>query len=74
MGKRTVEETSLVAVADTIREKTGTIDKLVFPEGFKRKEHGICQRTMKNFEERFPEVAKEYFDLRYEDVKRYKVR
>lgn len=35
MGKRTVEETSLVAVADTIREKTGTTDKLVFPEGFK---------------------------------------
>ena len=48
--------------------------ELVFPEGFKRKEHGICYRTMKNFEERFPEVAKEYFDLRYEDVKRYKVR
>lgn len=35
MGKRTVEETSLVAVADAIREKTGTTDKLVFPEGFK---------------------------------------
>ena len=41
MGKRTVEETSLVAVADTIREKTGTTDKLVFPEGLKSAVEGL---------------------------------
>lgn len=48
--------------------------ELFFPEGFKKKERGICYRTMKNFEERFPEIAKEYFDMRYEDIKQYKVR
>lgn len=34
MSKLTVEDTSLVAVADAIRTKGGTTDALVFPDGF----------------------------------------
>lgn len=34
MAKRTVEESSLTAVADAIREGTGTSEPLVFPDGF----------------------------------------
>lgn len=34
MSKLTVEDTSLVAVADAIRTKGGTTDTLVFPDGF----------------------------------------
>ena len=34
MGKRVVDDESLAIVAETIRAKTGTSDKLVFPEGY----------------------------------------
>lgn len=34
MAKRTVEESSLTSVADAIRERAGTSEPLVFPEGF----------------------------------------
>ena len=34
MAKRTVEESSLTAVADAIRERGGTSDQMVFPDGF----------------------------------------
>lgn len=34
MSKLTVEDTSLVAVADAIRTKGGTTDTLIFPDGF----------------------------------------
>ena len=34
MAKRTVEESSLTAVADAIRERAGTMEELVFPGGF----------------------------------------
>lgn len=36
MAKRTVEESSLILVADSIRAKAGKSDKLEFPSGFKR--------------------------------------
>ena len=35
MAKRTVEESSLILVADSIRAKAGKSDKLEFPFGFK---------------------------------------
>lgn len=35
MAKRTVEESSLILVADSIRAKAGKSDKLEFPSGFK---------------------------------------
>lgn len=35
MAKRTVEESSLIAVADSIRAKAGKSGKLEFPSGFK---------------------------------------
>ena len=41
MGKRTVEENNLVAVADAIREKSGGSDPLAFPEGFVTAIEGI---------------------------------
>lgn len=41
MAKRTVEESSLTAVADAIRERAGTSEPLVFPEGFKSAVEGI---------------------------------
>jgi len=45
-------------------------DKLVFPEGFKpRPRYCSCYRAMIDFEEEFPEIAKKYFDLRFEDIK-----
>lgn len=34
MSKLTVEDTSLVSVADAIRTKGGTTDTLIFPDGF----------------------------------------
>lgn len=34
MGKKTVEENSLISIADAIREKGGTDADLVFPSGF----------------------------------------
>ena len=41
MAKRVVEEASLVSVADSIRERAGTSEPLVFPEGFKSAVEGI---------------------------------
>lgn len=44
--------------------------KLVFPEGFNPKpKYCSCYRAMLEFEEEFPEIAREYFDLRFEDIK-----
>lgn len=34
MGKRVIDEASLVSVADAIRDRAGTTEELVFPEGF----------------------------------------
>ena len=41
MAKKLVEESSLTAVADSIREKTGGAEPLVFPEGFVTAIQGI---------------------------------
>ena len=41
MAKRTVEESSLTAVADAIRDRTGTSEPLVFPDGFVSAVEGI---------------------------------
>lgn len=49
-------------------------DKLVIPPGFKKKEkYCSCYQTMLDFEEEFPELAKEYFDIRFEDINPYKI-
>ena len=45
-------------------------EKLIFPEGFKpRPRYCSCYTAMVEFEEEFPEIAKKYFDLRFEDIK-----
>ena len=45
-------------------------NKLVFPDGFNpRPNFCSCYRAMIEFEEEFPEIAKQYFDLRFEDIK-----
>ena len=41
MAKRVVDESSLISVADAIRERAGTSEPLVFPEGFKSAVEGI---------------------------------
>ena len=47
---------------------------LKIPEGFNRKEkYSMCYQTMLDFEEEFPEIAKKYFDLRFEDINPYKI-
>lgn len=47
--------------------------KLVFPKGFKRKAcYCKCYQTMLDFETEFPEIAKKYFDLRFEDINPFK--
>lgn len=44
--------------------------RLKFPKGFKKKpNHCSCYQTMLDFEKRFPQIAKDYFDLRFEDIK-----
>lgn len=48
MAKRTVEESSLILVADSIRAKAGKSDKLEFPSGFKRAIDGITKSEIKN--------------------------
>lgn len=48
MAKRTVEESSLIAVADSIRAKAGKSDKLEFPSGFKSAIDGISKNEIKN--------------------------
>lgn len=46
--------------------------KLVIPEDIKAKEkYCSCYQTMLDFEKEFPEIAKEYFDLRWEDLNEY---
>lgn len=48
---------------------------LEFPEGFDRKNTFCsCYRAMIQFEEEFPEIAKEYFDLRFEDLNKYNIK
>lgn len=48
MAKRTVEESSLILVADSIRAKAGKSDKLEFPFGYKRAIDGITKSEIKN--------------------------
>lgn len=48
MAKRTVEESSLILVADSIRAKAGKSDKLEFPSGFKSAIDGITKSEIKN--------------------------
>lgn len=44
--------------------------KLTFPEGFVPKpKYCSCYRAMIEFEEEFPEIAKKYYDLKFEDFK-----
>ena len=44
--------------------------KLKFPDGFNpRPNYCSCYRTMLEFEKEFPEIAKTYFDMRFENLK-----
>ena len=46
--------------------------KLKIPEGFTPKStYCACYRAMLEFEEEFPEIAKKYFDLRWEEINPY---
>ena len=56
MGKRIVEEASLVSVANKIRERAGTSEPLVFPEGFKSAVEGIPD----NLENKINDLIEEY--------------
>lgn len=48
--------------------------KLKIPKGFKTKtNYCLCYQTMLDFEEEYPEIAKKYFDLRYEEINPYKI-
>ena len=43
--------------------------ELILPKGFKpKKTYCKCYQTMLDFEKEFPQIAKMYFDLRYEDI------
>lgn len=47
---------------------------LQIPQGYPIKEkYCSCYQTMLDFEEAFPDIAKEYFDLRFEDLNPYKI-
>lgn len=47
--------------------------KLKIPKGYPAKEqYCSCYQTMLDFEAEFPEIAKKYFDLRYEELNPYK--
>lgn len=48
MAKRTVEESSLISVADSIRAKTGKSGALEFPTGFKNAVDSITKSEIKN--------------------------
>lgn len=48
MAKRTVEESSLTLIADSIRAKAGKSDKLEFPSGFKSAIDSISKSEIKN--------------------------
>ena len=44
--------------------------RLKFPKGFTPKpKFCACYRAMIEFEEEYPEIAKKYYDLRFEDLK-----
>jgi hypothetical protein len=48
--------------------------KLVFPDGFEPKKNFCsCYQAMLDFEAEFPDIAKKYFDLRYEEINPYKI-
>jgi len=48
--------------------------ELIIPDGYPQKEkYCSCYQTMLDFEEAFPDIAQEYFDLRFEEVNRYKL-
>ena len=48
--------------------------KLKIPKGHLRKEkYCSCYQTMLDFETEFPEIAKRYFDLRFEELNPYKL-
>ena len=48
---------------------------LEFPDGYKKKNKFCsCYRTMLQFEAEFPDIAKKYFDLRFEDLKQYDIK
>lgn len=50
-------------------------NKLMFPRGFKRKDRSSsCYAAMINFEAEFPEIAKAYFDIRFEELNQYNIR
>lgn len=50
-------------------------NKLEFPKGFKPKPtFCACYRAMIEFEKEFPEIAREYYDLRFEDINPYKIK
>ncbi len=49
-------------------------NKLKIPKGYPRKEkYCSCYQTMLDFETEFPEIAKKYFDLRFEELNPYKL-
>lgn len=48
--------------------------KLKIPKGYPRKEkYCSCYQTMLDFEAEYPEIAKKYFDLRFEELNPYKL-
>lgn len=48
--------------------------KLIIPKGYKSRDtYCSCYRTMVAFEAEFPDIAKEYFDLRFEELNPYKI-
>lgn len=49
--------------------------KLKIPKGVKRKEYYCrCYQTMLDFEREHPEIASKYYDLRFEDLKQFKMK
>ena len=47
--------------------------KLKIPRGMRLKDsYCSCYQTMLDFEAEFPEIAKKYFDLRFEDLNKLK--
>lgn len=48
--------------------------KLKIPKGHPRKDNYCsCYQTMLDFEDEFPDIAKKYFDLRFEELNPYKI-
>lgn len=49
--------------------------KLKIPKGYPKKEkYCSCYQAMLDFEAEFPDIAKKYFDLRFEKLNKYKVK